>query len=433
MSHLSLNNIIYRPALWLGDSHRLIKHSVFSYLTQYSSSNNNPMFSTVQRTVISEQGDFAEFNPLDVDTTGHAAAVIAEATPFEFGATELTKGATVKRKGMVYTVAKTCTITNLADFHNSLFSGDLVPVLKAHQSNTVAPSYVRFNDVSLRGESQTRYSALAISHEAVTDIAAYGNDPDRVIREVLLIPALNDVDREVVFRAIGMAKKSPAIAIAATTREARNLLIDIEQKRQQVFKETGRTPSVCVCSTPVMGLLLGTGMVNAYTETDLIEEEIELTDGQTQTQIRELEYIVPNRYISRTGLMFMATDPLPGEDSFNYYMLSVKTDKEDHLAPLYLHSYQPENSFTNLYEFLDPKSFQPSIRASMRYCLMAGPWFAKDTDKIIQADTDETFAKVANAHPLLSMTPVTIKPLVSAANDEIAAPVAAVKKTKKAA
>lgn len=430
---ITLNNIIYRPSLKLGDSHKLIKHSVFHSLCQYSSSENNPMFSTIQRTVINEQEDFKDLSILDVDTTGEAAQMIAAATALEYGDTQLSKDSKVKRNGRVYRIAKDCVIKSLEEFREKLLDGSIIPVLGANASDNTKPAYVRFNDVSLRGESKIRHSAMAISHEAVEDFRAYGSDPDKVISDTLLIPTIADVDREVVWKAVQLATKQKPFTLFNTNPEGRNLLVEIEMERQRIFKETGRTPDYCVCSTPVLGLLLGTGLISAFEEIEIIESELETEDGEKETHTEELIHVIPNKYISRTGIIFQGSDLLPGEE-FDYYILSVKTSKDDHLAPLYLHSYQPDGSFSSLYEYCDPQSFHPAIRASMRYGLMAGPYFAKDTDKVIQADSDSFFESIAGKHPLLSFTPVIIKRnnLVKSIDQKFDKPVVQAK-TKKAA
>ena len=50
---------------------------------------------------------------------------------------------------------------------------------------------------------------------------------------------------------------------------------------------------------------------------------------------------------------------------------------------------------------------QPSIRASARYGIMAGPFFSGD-EKIVQADSAEYFESQRGKNPLVSFTSVSL-------------------------
>lgn len=402
---ITLNNIIYKPSLRLNDSSKLIKHSVFSALTQYSSSEDNPMFSTIQRTIISENEKFNDLNILDVDTSGAAVKAIESAPDFAFN-TAYAKGAVFNHKGRAYSCPAAITIADVEEFKVAIIAGTIRPIFGGLSDDLSAVNYIHFNDVALRGQAVMRHSAMTISHEAIQDLRAYGSDPDKVITDTLIVPTINDIDREVVYKSMLIAKKRPAITATNTNQSGRDLLVAIEQERQRIFSTTGRTPDYCVCSTPVLGLLLGTGLINAWEEVEIIETEIELADGEKETHTEELSELIPNKYISRSGIVFQASDLL-ADEQMDYFLLSVKTHKDNNLAPLYLHSYQPDQSFMSLYEFISSTSMQPSIRASTRYGVMAGPFFSRD-EKLVQADSDEYFESQRGKNPLVSFTSVSL-------------------------
>ncbi|MFV3350466.1 hypothetical protein [Aeromonas veronii] len=405
-----LNSIAYKPSLKIAPDHVLIKNSVHQAIAKVSYSKNNPMFSVSQRTVLIEGMD--NHNPLDVDHTGIAPSFYSTAKQFD-KTTQYEVDDIFKLNGRLFKVEKKTIFATAVELKTAIISGELTPIVSGiREGETLPPQTMTFNDVSVRGQAVLRQSAISASSELVEDLAAYGGSWDKVLEDTVIRPTINDLDREIVFTALQIANKREAVDILPKQYiSARNLYNMVELERQRIFTETGRPADTFICSGKVLALLLAGGQVEPVREVEVIETIIDSED-ETETLTEENVIALPNRFISNSGVLFMACDLFKPDDEINleldYFMAVAKVeDDEVGVAPLYLHHYIPDGDVVSLYEFTDSNNFHPQVRASLRYGLITAPFYSDDKNqKVIWGDSPEFVKSMNGKSPLLSFTPI---------------------------
>ncbi|WP_378007341.1 hypothetical protein, partial [Aeromonas jandaei] len=330
-----LNSIAYKPSLKVAPDHLLIKNSVHRAICKVSYSKNNPMFAVSQRTIKIE-GDQSKYNPLNVDSSGITAQLYKDANEFS-KEIKYNKDQIFKLNGRLFRVnVDGKTYAAASDFRDAIISGELTPIVSGLGDDHInsQPTKMAFNDVSVRGQAVLRHSAITASGELIDDLGAFGGSWDQVLEQSLIKPTINDLDREVVFTAMGIASKRPAVDLLAKNYiSALNLSNMVELERQRVFRETGRAADTFVMSSNVLALLLANGHCEPMQEVEIVESVIEGEDGVEETLTEEKVSSTPNRFMTKSGILLMACDLFEPDNvinlDFDYFMAVAKVDDQE--------------------------------------------------------------------------------------------------------
>ncbi|MEL4203506.1 hypothetical protein C9E85_14735 [Plesiomonas shigelloides] len=276
--------------------------------------------------------------------------------------------------GNVYTVLKDkTTIIDDSDFIVKLYNGDIIlhtAPIDDIQSADFELSQVDYKETVFRSDlTKSRAIGAKFSYEFIEDLQNKYKDPalfDQTLGAMIFDPVMSSIDNQVVSTCLRLATPYNTVLNVASGSfiAARDLMAKIKYKSGLHFSQFNTGTSAMVVSSPVLALMLGSG---------LVEQQLS-SDGAP----------VEARYITADGITIAAYDPFAGV-RFDYALCCSVDQLEDTINNASLHTcfYQPspDQPIFNMLEYRDPKNFQPSFRTACRYNLIA-PSFEKDTPVI---------------------------------------------------
>lgn len=308
--------------------------------------------------------------------------------------TEYEQNALFKVSGAVYIVNKKITLADEPALITAIISGDVSlstrPIASEdYQSPDHVVQRVEYKEKAFRSDaSSARILGAAITHEMIDDLqASYPNNPlmlDQAMQEMIYTPLLSHIDLDIFNAAwtIAQPQTKELTSNKGDYISARNLLASIELCASEMYADTKTAATAVICSSAVLGVLRATGKL----------EPVEDDNG-----------VIPNRFITPTGLLVAALDPWVNVPVDYCLLASVEPENTATgisnvgLMTCYYHPKAQDEIF-KVAEVLDVESFQPYYRSSVRSCLIAADM--NTTDKITNnAGSFEHLQKIKGTSP----------------------------------